>query len=276
MHAVSINLLININLIFSPDFHCDVIQKSTEELQCQFEKLVIQTSEIILNKEIDVCNFKTRLLNLPIPQHREFMADIWSQINSETLTDSLSKLKIYWDFLNYTLLQHLVNKFGDRELKKKMKVYKKKLKNFRCKTHLCDFRDYFKSVGTNTEEQDTLMKFEVKLAKNWRECTLEDLETWKVNITQRLSLPEFIMKLESFGPGSVCITWTIPCLFVTSLVETKGKMDTEKMEAFYKDLEIISMKIDDEQCTCCPSLCVQGSNQRDLRATTGDDCKRTG
>ena len=80
----------------------------------------------------------------------------------------------------------------------------------------------------------------VKLAKKWEECTLEDLENWKENITQHLLLPSFVMSPEAIGPGCVSITWTIPTVFAIALMERVGTMDL----SLCKEHGLFSMHLD--------------------------------
>lgn len=211
-----------------------------------------RTSDIIKENKIDVDKFKSLLTNLPVRnrrQHKDFLETLWPQISNATVDDVWFRLKMYWDFLNYTLLEHLVVTFGDSTLQKSMQNYKKKLDSFRQKTRLCVFAEYYEGVS-DCFEGESLLKLKVKLNQKWEEWTLQDLEKWKVNITQKLLLPEFTLKLESFGPGCISVTWAIPCLFVTLLMETLANAD---MKAFREDLGIMSMTIDDEQCMCCQS-----------------------
>ncbi len=242
---MQIPLLTSSSIIFTET----CIKQDTDCLDTSFRRMAEQTSDIIKEKKIDVDKFKSLLSNLPIrnkKQHKGFLEALWPQIANATVNDVWFKLKMHWDFLNYTLLEHLVNTFGDKALQKSMEDYKKKLDNFRRKTRLCVFAEYSKEL----REDEALLKLKVKLNMKWEECTLQDLEKWKVNITQKLLLPDYTLMLEYFGPGCISVTWTVPCLFVTLLMETMTTTDTK---AFREEFGIISMTIDDEQCMCCQS-----------------------
>ena len=84
------------------------------------------------------------------------MRDVWIKLNS------------YWNFLNYTLLEHVINEFCDSrgDLIAMMESYKRKLKEFRCKTRLCDFAEHYKCVNKSLAEIDR-KTLTVKLAKKW-------------------------------------------------------------------------------------------------------------
>jgi len=219
------------------------IERDSEELEDCFGEIADCTSDIIMKKGVEVSGLKTRLASLSVHNkklHEEFLEDIWSQIGDATIEDVWYKLGKYWDFLNYSLLEHLVKKFGDEALKARMKTYKKKLENFLSKTRLCDFIEHFKHVNKSLVRENFWM-FEVKLKKDWEECTLEDLEHVKRNITQKLFFPSFSLVLKDFNSGCVSVTWAIPAVFATSLMENMESMD---LSNFCEEHGIISMVID--------------------------------
>ena len=144
----------------------------TKQLEEEFSDIANRTSDII--RGIDVAIFRSRLVNLHVrqrKQHREFLDDVWPKISNASFEDVWFRLVMYWDFLNYTLLEHIVKNFGDQTVKESMEDYKLKLKDFRCKTRLCDFAKYFQDVNECLVEKD-LKKLVVKLNKNWQNCTL--------------------------------------------------------------------------------------------------------
>ena len=73
--------------------------------------------------------------------------------------------------------------------------YKESLREFRCKTRLCDFVRHFKDENKCLGGEELMSLLKMKIAKNWEECTLEDLENWKESITQKLLLPSFVLIL---------------------------------------------------------------------------------
>ena len=113
------------------------VARDVNLLEKLFGDIVDQTSDIIIKEEMSVSDFKSRLTNLSVQDkklHMKFLREIWPKLKDATLEDVLFELKMYWDFLNYTLLEHLVKKFGDEELKTSIEDYKKRLMEFRCKT----------------------------------------------------------------------------------------------------------------------------------------------
>ena len=198
-----------------------------------------RTLDIIKAKGIMVEDFKDRLINLNVRNrelHKEYLdLNIFSETSAESVKDVWLKLSDYWDFLNYTLVEHLIKKYGDRDLMDTMKAYKRNLEIFRSKTRLCDFVTFFKGI---TKCKEVLMKsLDVKFDKNWETCTLQDMEGWKETLTQKLLLPSFTVNPTEISTGCVSITWAIPAMFTPSLMEKLKTLD----KSFCKEHKIMSL-----------------------------------
>ena len=195
---------------------------------------------------IKVCfdDFKYNLTyTLPVhnrEQHKAFMEKnclLFS--NAIKIEEIWVKLAYYWNYLNCSLLEHVVKTLCNETLILEMDEYKKKLKAFRCKTRLCVFAE--------TEQKCLLMgenltKFSVKYENKWTRCTLQDLENWKESLSQTFLIPPFTLNPTNISPGCVSITWTIPTMFTTSLMEKLKTLDVTKY--FRKENKIMSLSFD--------------------------------
>ena len=219
------------------------LRTDINELEYQFSEMADRTLDSINDNEVTVQLFKKRLINLTVrnkEQHKEFLDEkIFSGASAEsTVEDMWCKLSDYSNFLNYSLVEHMIKKFGGRDLLETMKAYKRKLEIFRSKTRLCDFAIIFKGI---TKCKEVLMKcLKVKFDKNWETCTLQDMENWKESLTQKLLLPSFTMDVTEIDTGCVSITWAIPAMFTPSLVEKLKTLDKN----FCKEHKIMSLTLD--------------------------------
>ena len=159
------------------------------ELQAEFGDIVDGAYDHVFDKKVPVGRFVNRLTNLPIYRmavHKEFLEKIAHGFDKYTTMDQLwLQLTKYWNFLNYFLLEQVVCKFGDADLKTSMEDYASKLKAFRCKTRLCDFAQSWTKINRNLSEDD-LRLLAARLDLSWEECTLEDLENQSIFRRQRL------------------------------------------------------------------------------------------
>ena len=147
----------------------------------------------------------------------------------------------YWNILNCSLLEHLVNKFGDEVLVADFEHYKTQLKSFRCNTYLRDFAVYLRGINASLSLQK-LKKFVVGWHKSWDTCTLEDLERSRENITEKFFLPSDMLIFLDGGPGSINITFAVPAAIALSIKEKFDRADTKE---FCRKHRIIFMCVDD-------------------------------
>ena len=76
-------------------------------------------------------------------------------------------LSLYWNFLNYNLLQHMFNIFGDEQLKHDMEDNVEGLKVFRADTDDWPLRG---QKTLKADPQELAIKY--IMDKKWEECTL--------------------------------------------------------------------------------------------------------
>ena len=203
---------------------------------------------IVVEKKVSFELFTARLANLSIEHmevHKEFFDNIYSEITKDsTVFKVWMRLSTYWNFLNYPLLEKVVIKFGDKDLKTDMEDYKKELKEFRCRTRLCDFAKYSITINENLSEQN-LKKLTIKLHQDWETCTLEDLEKLTGKITQKFFLPSFTMSLSEMEQACIIVTWAVPAMIAVSL---KENIENSDMGEFCKEHWIMAIFIDGQEC----------------------------
>ena len=213
-----------------------------ENLQKDFDKIVSQMYGILGPKYTDIDDFITNLFSLPIEE-------LFERIPSSTFESNWQKLSTYWDFLNYTLIDELVNKYGDNDIISRMQDYKKVLKDFRIKVRLCDFAEYDTKVNKQVIEEDS-KELVIKLNHSWDERTLEDLEILKKNITEIFQLPSFIMTIRKVEKSSIIITWVISTLIATSLEKRLRNIDLSEI---CKERGIQSIHLNGKDCSSSPT-----------------------
>lgn len=218
------------------------ILSAVRRLEAQFIEIANRTLDSVNERKVSVDVLKSRLISIrvrQIEQHTAFIEKLWSEANTTSLASIWVKLEANWDYMNYTLLEHLVNKFGDDTLIKDMKQYKKELKDFQGSTSLENFSKYFKRRGGDAQ------KLSVKFNRKWTESTIKDLESWKIHIAESLSIPQYFMRVQAISEGSVNVIWAIPAMSAKSLMES----NKENFVILREKLNIISMSINGTNLT---------------------------
>ena len=221
-------------------------------MQKIFRGIVRRTFSAIKETKVTVDEFVMNLVNTPV-EHREMHKNFFDMIIVELCKEpSLPKvwfsLSQYWNFLSYSLLEQVVFDYGDEDLKTDMEDYKKELKEFRCRTRLCDFAKYSIKINENLSEQN-LKNFTIKLGQSWDECTLENLENLAEKVSQKFFLPSFSLVLKDIKPGCISVTWAVPAMIAVSL---KENIENSDMGEFCKEHGIMAISIDGQECKYSP------------------------
>ena len=216
-----------------------------ERVQCfenTFGNLVEKACEQVKGK-IEPHIFLSRVTCLPVsarPQHRSFIKKNLINISPPVTFESIwSILNLYWDFLNYGLLEHVINKCGNDDLKQQMQDYVDELSTFKQTTRLCDFIESWPCRDDGPSEH-RLKKVVVKMKHEWSQCTLQDVESFKRALVHKFFLPEFDILLQKAERGCVCVTWLTSPSVATLLQQNLANIETE----FFKKHGIDAVTMD--------------------------------
>ena len=224
------------------------IASQMELLENEFEDLKDDVYESV--KDQPVQKFKLKLTSLKVRDKEHHMDYMMKAIHKKaTVTDICMSLNKYFNFLNHTILQHILTKFTDRTLQRRMDSYKDKLHIFFRRTRLCDFLQCW-PLCKHSPPTEELRQFVVKSTKNWDTYTLEDLNNMKGRIATLLLLPDFVLILETASRGCVEVIFSIPPSLVAQLQADIKKTAVKEM----RDMEIESITVDGVVCYEAPLL----------------------
>ena len=151
-----------------------------------------------VNEKMKPSDFLSCITYLPVvarAQHRSFIEKKLTSIPPpETIWNIWCILNLYWDFLNYGLLEHVINVCGSEDLKHQVLEYILELSTFKQTTRLCDFIDSWPSRRYG--QVDSLKKVVALMQMEWSQCTLHDLESFNIDLVHKFFLPDFDIQLE--------------------------------------------------------------------------------
>ena len=196
-----------------------------------------------VNGKTEPSDFLSHVTCLPVSdrtQHRSFIKENLTNIpQSATIVNIWTILNLYWDFLNYGLLEHVVSNFGSEDLKQQMQNYVDELSRFKQTTRLCDFIESWPCRDDGPPE-DHFKKLVVKMKHEWSQCTLQDVESFKKALVHKFFLEEFDMLLQNAERGCVCVTWLTSPSIATLLQQNLTNIEAE----FFKKHGIDAVTID--------------------------------
>jgi len=201
--------------------HMETLEQCVHKLEVRFFALIDKTQQEVNHSNVELSSFCTLLTYLApsVGEHqiRYFEGNMEAFLTASNINDVFFRLNFYWDFLNYGLLEHIVEWCGNEELKREMVEYVADVACFRKETVLRDF------VGVWHREHETIpldvREMVLEHDGNLMDYTLEDLEQFRQKFSVKLALSKFALMVVKIERGSVVITWLIPSSLVPGLRE---------------------------------------------------------
>ena len=142
-------------------------------------------------------------------------------------------------FLNYEILEYIIDKFGNKSIKQRMETYKQDLRWFRKKTPL---ELFLLLCGKNPRDYDCNCYKQVvfHLPAFWINYTLEDVYQLHHSFASRFYLSTTPLQLYHVGCGSVVITWLVPVSIIQDLSKNIQQDDT----GFMSEQQALQVTVD--------------------------------
>ena len=190
------------------------VQQEIATLVDKYDDLVSRTVETFSEKQEDSPHFcrKLRISVAVLPtslkyQHSYFLEHHSCQIGKATTVEEIfSILNRYWNFLNCSLLAHIISKFGDEELQTQLRYYTTALQAFRLQTRITDF---MKVYMRNSTLPSQFVALKMKIGSGWEQCTLEDAEELRRSMANDSSTNDFTTYFMGGVPGSIYLVWSV-------------------------------------------------------------------
>ena len=174
------------------------VEDQVQHFDSKFRSLINKAYQEVNGKMESSDYFLFHITCLPAStrtQHRSFIEKKLTSIPPPvTIVNIWTILKLYWDFLNYGLLEHVINVRGSEDLKQQMQEYVLELSKFKQTTRICDFIDSWSSRRYG--QVDSLKKVVAMMQMEWSRCTLRDLESFNIDLVHKFFLPDFDIQLK--------------------------------------------------------------------------------
>ena len=193
------------------------IREEASKLDTQFVGVVDQAEFCFSVKESKCETFLTKfritLKNLPISkkfEHLKFLENKCEEIESASSMSKIFRLlRQYWNYTDFALLRHLINKFGDEDTKEMMDRYISSLKKFEKRTTIQDYED---ATGKKKQVPQGFVEaaFEVQGTKDPSEYTLYEVRQIVQSLAQQSTLEPYVPMIKKARIGSLVITIALP------------------------------------------------------------------
>ena len=206
------------------------MKKTIEELKTRFRALKDDTRECLEKQRVPVKRVADSLTSLSPDDddcHKMFAESHVSDLfQAPDIPEQFGTMNSHWNYLDPSLLDHLVRDFNLEEVKGEMETYKSDLGQFRKKTPLTLFcqAQRIKRVRLSPDFQEVVAEFD------WRnDVMLEDVEHFRQEYASHYGLHECAMMIAQVCPGSFIVTWFVPESVVKKL---KGKVPSAILKKY--------------------------------------------
>ena len=167
-------------------------------------------------------------------------------IDSQTIATMLGKLKPFWNVINPTLIDDLVQKFGDEVVKKQMRGFQSELGNIlKCDAMLLDFQ----IACTGRVEKVSLPRnftsiFKIEVPQATSELSMKEIERYHDKLVRCALFHQSVLRFVPGAPThsrSSVLTWHIP----SNAVDIMKEYFDESLFHSSK-LEVESVTLDDK------------------------------
>ena len=191
------------------------------ELEKRFDNIALMAMKDMNTNKVAVTALCCTLIHLPCNMKNEyhfFVRKSKTELKkSQTIDEIFLIAGEHWDFLNYSLLHHIISRHCSSEVSKEMDKYVKRICTFRKGTLLKDFSEVYRRKPKIYD--DELRELVTVHKIDWDTATLEVAENFRNDITSELCLFDFVLFIAQVSHGSVEITWLVPESVVTCIQE---------------------------------------------------------
>ena len=190
----------------------------------KFTRVLIHTKICFMEKEEESGKFLrafqvtlTSLLLFKQHEDKDFLKEEKIHIKMAKNVDEIFDiLDPHWNYVDYDLLEHIIEEFGTSELTEEMKKYVVELDQFEKKTTVHDF-----SLATQGKAvvPAHYRELAVKLEKDPKMFTLHDIRQFKKSIENDSSLQEYSLLFQRVSCSSVEIFLAFPPEAYAKLLE---------------------------------------------------------
>ena len=249
MYRNSATRLFDTNLIVTHSFATIVACTTREEIHCLQEKyicLVKKMEKMTMEKPPELLEFQYKTLCLGSPKEKSssYIRDCLPQVyDAKTIPDIFGCLDIDWDYLNYGMLQHITDAFGDDEMKASLEGYIGDVETFQEKTTLAMLweTNLLNQGYSDAPLRGGLNKVIIKTQKFTPDSFLKSVDMFRHEFAHAISLPDISVIVKGVLPGCVLILF-VPAKGVTLLKQPVQ----EDIKDFFRKNSIHELQVDDD------------------------------
>ena len=170
------------------------------------------------SKGVTVTDFRQTLMTLPshiTNEHEQFLLRKYPLFEkAESIESIFLHLNFYLSFIDFSLLEHIIEHFGSEGLKQRMAQYSSDMRQFRMTTTISEVIPH---LPRKSHSPQGYSKLEVKANIDCKTSTLEFLDQYRKRFASEFLLSQFALFFSDIKESSLIVTWLVPSVFVQHL-----------------------------------------------------------
>ena len=214
-----------------------------ETLENRFDSLRTRIkNELSAKNEITVETLLDTLTSLPLSLKKEYESSIEKRIPSIRAETQINELFILLNpllsFIDYSLIEFFIKRFGSDALKKEMRSYCSEMKKFMKETTI---KQLIHHLPGQPEIPPKFSLIEAKIGQDASKCTLEQLNTIRKRYCIEVKLSEIVLHLVAVvDSNSFIVRWIVPSLLMSGIMKSTGNIK----QGVYQETKITSLTLD--------------------------------
>ena len=190
------------------------IEEEIDEFEVKYAKLVHSVLVSFQQGSVSFRAIQACLMALPISLKHQWVDLLGSQARQLSQASNIGELFFilstspHWNFYNPYLLSHLVEQFGDEQMKQQKDKYLEELREFRMRTKVNDFIGKW-TGASQPSTQELVLELEEEV---WKKRTLEQLEQVRIGLSRKRSLEDSVLPwpAKSIRESSLDAVFSLP------------------------------------------------------------------
>ena len=198
-----------------------------EEFENRFRNLHKKIRDELVAGRVDTSNVLGDLTLLPLKLKKEYdkpIQEIFPVLNEQkNINELFCRLNPLLSFIDYALLEHIINKFGSDQLKKAIAAYGSDIQVFMQQTTIQQLIDH---LPGQPEIPQNFELIKAKMCKDAKKCTVAEINQLRRKFCSEVRLSEIVFHLVTLeDSNSFIISFIVPSVLLPDVIESARKLD---------------------------------------------------
>ena len=199
-----------------------------EKFENRFDDLHQKIRDELVAGRVDTSNVLSKLTLLPLKLKEEYDKPIQGILpvlsEQKNINELFYRLNPLLSFLDYALLEHIINKFGSDQLKKAITAYGSDIQVFMKETTIQQLIDH---LPGQPEIPQNFELIKAKIGKDAKKCTIAEINQLRSRLCCEIRLSKIVFHIIALeDSNSFIISFIVPSVLLRYVFESARKLDS--------------------------------------------------